>query len=392
MKKKRFKLGLMIIVMVFVLTGCNSNNYNKGLEYFNAGDYEQAEKCFSKISKDYKDAKKYQDKLEEYKNTYSMALKNIEDGEYNNSKALLKKLPENYKIAGVLLQGIDNLEALLTYTWVDDSEDSQGWSYYDDFYIETSGTDISLYNHQEEYNLGEYLGEYTDTVNLEELLKEGKTHINSSDRDDYTIIIKKLITDGYYEHNTDYINSKFVVDGEKDPVETSEKYNDTEVKQMYDYILEHKNNVNLLTYKYLKELKKVNYKDTVEIYNILYSYKLECLVNHSENDNTTSEPTHEPFEQYSFADSYFHIKVSGGHPGEKTVPIMVSGRSLYQGIWCEGSMNSSGGIYDDPVELNKWECVANLPLSDSTSKSEVTVVIKNIDGTELKSTMASYVK
>lgn len=392
MKNKRVLLGLIVMMMLCFLTGCNSNNYNKGLKCYNAGDYEQAEIIFSKISKDYKDAKNYQDKLEEYKNTYILALKYIEDGEYNKSKETLKRLPENYKMTEALLQGMDNLEALLTYTWIDDSEDNQGWTYYDDFYIEISEADITMYNHQKEYDSGEYMGEYTDTIDVQELLKKGKTHVNSNDRDDYTIVIKKLITDGYYEHNTDYIDSKFIVDEERDSASTGGKYEDAEVEQMYDYILKHENRVDLLTYKYLKELKKINYKDTLEIYNKLYSYKLECLVNHFANDNTTSEPTHEPFAQYTCGDSYFHIKVSGGHPGEKNVPINVLGRSLYKGVWCEGTMNSSGVIYNDPVELNKWNVVANLPLSDITSKSEVTVIIKNIDGTEIKNTMTSYVK
>ncbi|PWL70040.1 MAG: hypothetical protein DBY27_04665 [Clostridiaceae bacterium] len=54
--KKTMMLGLMIVSMCFVLTGCKSADYKKANEYQTNGQYKKALDIYNTIS-DYKDSK-----------------------------------------------------------------------------------------------------------------------------------------------------------------------------------------------------------------------------------------------------------------------------------------------------------------------------------------------
>ena len=122
----------------------------------------------------------------------------------------------------------------------------------------------------------------------------------------------------------------------------------------YSYVLEHKNNYNLTTYEYLKDLKKRDYKDSANIYEELYGWEVTVVaVNSSETDETTRKNQISKYDPV-----YFHIKLSGGAPNAKmritvksTLPNGVSDEYMFDDKWEDGEYGWYGwydGIYEYP--------------------------------------------
>ena len=122
----------------------------------------------------------------------------------------------------------------------------------------------------------------------------------------------------------------------------------------YGYVLAHKNNDDRTTYAYLKELKKQDYKDSVNIYNNLYEWKITVIaINSSENDETTYKNS---ISKYNAV--YFHLKLTGGEPGESvritakpTFPDGEKGEYVFEDKWSDGDIlwyGWSDGLYNNP--------------------------------------------
>lgn len=82
-------------------------------------------------------------------------------------------------------------------------------------------------------------------------------------------------------------------------------------KAKYEYILSNKNNTDTTTYEYLNSLKQEGYKDCVSIYDKLYVWNVEIVINKSETDtknNTVSAA--KPGDRI-----WVHVNVTGGYPG-----------------------------------------------------------------------------
>lgn len=91
-------------------------------------------------------------------------------------------------------------------------------------------------------------------------------------------------------------------------------YEDAETwvkKSKYEYIMSHKNNTDTTTYQYLCDLKQSSYKDSIQIYNTLYAWKIKLIANLSKTDKTNNIETAKRTDTV-----YIHILVEGGIPGE----------------------------------------------------------------------------
>ncbi len=106
---------------------------------------------------------------------------------------------------------------------------------------------------------------------------------------------------------------------------------------MYQYVVHHKTRSDVVTYEYLKELKKSNYKDSAKIFDSLYSWKVTLPVWNHDNSNETISYARLDIEE----PIYFHFKVTGGKPNEKT-------QIKYEVFWPDGS--SSFNAFDSPFE------------------------------------------
>ena len=94
-------------------------------------------------------------------------------------------------------------------------------------------------------------------------------------------------------------------------------YND--VKELinaskYSYIQTHMNNENQKTFNYLKELKTEKYSDAAKIYDSLYSWKAQIIINDSKTDRLTNLTTFHRTDKVL----HVHIILSGGEPEAQT--------------------------------------------------------------------------
>lgn len=125
-----------------------------------------------------------------------------------------------------------------------------------------------------------------------------------------------------YQRALEYIQ-RGVYDNAADILEELNDYKDSQSKILevkYMYVQDHLSHTDTTTYAYLKELKEAKYKDSAEIFREVYAWKITVTaVNSDENDTKTN------FEYMDmYVPVYFHIKLSGGEPGEETQLKAVS--------------------------------------------------------------------
>ena len=96
----------------------------------------------------------------------------------------------------------------------------------------------------------------------------------------------------------------------------------------YEYIKSHKDRDDYRTYDYLKQLKSENYKDTAQIFNNLYAWRVNIVVNESEDNSTRDMNSVSKYYKW-----YFHVSLSGGEPNGKT-------KLSYNGYFPNGSIHS----------------------------------------------------
>ena len=165
--------------------------------------------------------------------------------------------------------------------------------------------------------------------------------------------------------------------------ETIDSYKDSEERinaLKYAYVLENKNNTNSTTYEYLKDLKYDNYKDSKDIYNSLYAWKVSIVVNSSANDYTTNRTSIS-----RSSPIYFHIKLSGGPPNGSTrvrysyeLPNGRTGSGSHDGYWNAGSSGSNywdDGLYQNPAYGETGNLKMEYKDSDGNIIGSVTVRI-----------------
>lgn len=126
------------------------------------------------------------------------------------------------------------------------------------------------------------------------------------------------------------------------------------LESKYRYVKDNLDNSDYTTFDYLKELKYEYYKDSSEIYGDLYEWKVEFIaINSSEDDETTNKASISKWKPV-----YFHIKLTGGEPGESirlyTECSLPNGRTddyTFDNEWSDGSTGWYGyyeGIYTYP--------------------------------------------
>ena len=122
----------------------------------------------------------------------------------------------------------------------------------------------------------------------------------------------------------------------------------------YQYVIRHKNNNDKTTFTYLKELKKHDYKNSAEIYEDLYEWRVTVIaVNSSEEDETTNKTSIS-----RSSPIYFHIKLTGGEPNgsmritvKPHYPDGETDEYTFNDKWTDGETGWFGwyeGLYEYP--------------------------------------------
>lgn len=144
----------------------------------------------------------------EIQTQYEQALQKIEDGQYDEAKNLLSgPSAENYLLSTVLFENMDKLEALLENKWLNSA---YGWNYYSTFEITVSQDTITLYNCEDEYSGSEYMGDYRDRIDLEDLLEDGEADVSSSLRDNFTLDINNVLNGEITRYN-EWVNAVYKI-------------------------------------------------------------------------------------------------------------------------------------------------------------------------------------
>lgn len=139
---------------------------------------------------------------------YQQALQKIAEGQYDEAKTLLEKLPsEGYLLSANLLKNMNKLKALLENEWV---YSDYGWSYYSTFDIAVSQETITLYNYESEYSGSQYLGDYKDVIDLEDLLDDGEADVYCELRDNFTLDINNVLNGEITQYN-EWVNSVYKI-------------------------------------------------------------------------------------------------------------------------------------------------------------------------------------
>lgn len=122
----------------------------------------------------------------------------------------------------------------------------------------------------------------------------------------------------------------------------------------YGYVIAHKNNDDITTYSYLKELKKIDYRNSENIFKSLYEWKISVIaINSSKYDETTNNTFLSKYNPV-----YFHMILSGGEPDDSaritvksTLPNGNMNEYVFEDRWEDGDYLWYGwhdGIYPNP--------------------------------------------
>lgn len=294
--------------------------YKKGTSLMDSGAYAEAAAEFEKIplysdSNDkalycrnqaaYLEAKALKD-AGEYKKAADIF---ASLGDYSDSKALAKE--SNYLYADSLLESGDYKNAVEAFELAGDYKEAPAKLPEAKYLYACSLVGSS--DLKDAYKLYKELGDYKDSAEL----------------------YKKTC----YQHGLNMLEKKMWGDA-VDVFSKLDNYEESKSKlkeAKYGYVLAHKNNSDMLTYRYLEELKEAKYKDSKEIYKSLYAWSVELVaLNTDENDYKTI------LSSVSRKNKYLHFEfvVQGGPPGESINII----DKVY---WPDGSVSKSDWYWEN---------------------------------------------
>lgn len=166
------------------------------------------------------------------------------------------------------------------------------------------------------------LGEYEDAATqiTETYYAEGKNHMSNQKYEDAYYLLESIVP---YKESVTLKNqcATEVARQQTDVLKKAEWYinaeNPEQAKaEMYDYVINHKNDTDITTYQCLVSLVDSEYKDAKDIYNKLYKeIKVNIIYNSKSTDRTTDKET---INYISDSNSVIaHILVTGGYPGQE---------------------------------------------------------------------------
>lgn len=227
--------------------------YQKGVYLMGEGSYTDAITEFKKVE-DYKDSK---DQIKE--SNYQYAIECFDSGEYKTSVDKFK-LVKDYK-------DVDERLPEAKYQYALELKGNSKWRDASSLFGELGDYKDSKDNYKEtyyQYGLG---------------LLDGYS---------YTTAVTVFRTLGDYKSSEDKLN-----------------------EAKYGYVRENKNNYDTTTYSYLKDLKDINYKDTDDIYDDLYEWRVINIRFNSNSNGTNNESSISRYKPV-----YCHFELTGGTPGD----------------------------------------------------------------------------
>lgn len=119
---------------------------------------------------------------------------------------------------------------------------------------------------------------------------------------------------------------------------------------MWGYIDGHRSKTDITTYRFLKELKQINYKESKKMYELYYAYSVSLVaVNTNRNDNETisiSVARNCPY-------LHFEFQLSGGPPAGGEVEFLTLTHRVY---WPNGGVDYSSWEWDNLLSGETFGC------------------------------------
>ena len=283
----------------------DGQSYEDSIELANDAGYQYATKCFEE--KNYEEAAKYFAEIEGYKDSsiqvkesrYQYALALLNNGKFFEAEPILAQLG-NYK----------------------DSVKQHNESRYQ----------IAI-NYREK-------GKYEEALVIFEDLKNYSDSANQ-------------VKETKYAYADSLLKKRELVDAVEAFKELG-NFSDSKDKwqyAMYSYVHANKNANNTTTYEYLKELKKLKYKDSAAIYDNLYAWKVTIYINDDEEDYKTKQPSIGKDKEICC-----HIWLSGGPPNEEVAikaiaywPYGGTNTVTWDQKWTRGDAGTACYWYNNPA-------------------------------------------
>lgn len=261
--------ALIIYLILLPTVIIPNSHYNDAVALMNAGKYEQAIEAFEEMD-GYRDSEK---QIENCKTAikekdYQRALSLMNSGKYEEAIQAFNKI-YGYK---------DSNQKVIDCRTAIQNKDYQ--------------SAMNLYNakrYEEAYNAFKNLSYYKDSYEMRK---------NSAIK-----VAEVALSNKNYEKAITWYTTAGQID----------KIN--EVK--YQYIMAHKNNEDIITYNYLKELKSDKYKDCLALYSQLYDWKIEIIAVNNAPDSTANMSSISKYDPV-----YIHFRIIGGTPNEKLKPYI----------------------------------------------------------------------
>lgn len=298
------------------------DKYRRANELFEKGDYAAAYTLFSEIG-DYSDA---QSRLDEC--LYMEGIVLIDQKQWSKAKNNFQRLG-NYKQSREYIKECIYMEA-------DDFSKKGKWE-------EAMNNYFSLVAE----------GGYKDS---EELLKEARYNCGKIFAENGRIVeaieLFEMVGDDYKESGN------------------------LKKQAMFNYVKNHQNSEDEKTYEYLLLLKADDYSTSKEIYNSLFGWRTECII----NDDRYGTSDMYSISRYSYV--YFHITLKGGPPeGKTTVRYVITfpGGSTQKGKFAENWMSGDTGVtwvwYTNPQYASTGNAYIKLYDADNNLIGEDSIYI-----------------
>ena len=388
--------AILVLLLTVVPWSINQLRYNAAVKKMEAGEFEAASQVFLELEtfKDSPDKARYAeaealladekyeeairvfDSLGDYSDSkervlqisYQYGQKLYDTGKYDQAYDILIELDgyENsrelaqeacYLYAGELTAAEKYHEAYVAYYLIPGYKDSAELGLAAEYQYATICADSKLY--QDSIDAFTRLEDYKDSPH--QLLSVKYAYANQLMDDSMWTKAADLYEElnDYKESRTQYKEARYqygvqlINDKEyKDAVSIFEelksykKSKDKLNEAKYQYALLYKNNKNVTTFEYLKALKKAKYKDSADLYDDLFSWKVTLVaVNSNPNDYTTKADSVNKNVGYL----HFQFKLEGGGPGER---INVT----HTVVWPGGSTSKSKWHWEKEYSGSQFGC------------------------------------
>lgn len=190
--------------------------YQQAMEDYEKSDYGSAYSLLADIPEGYENRDSIYQELTGYNEIYASALDLLENADYDNAVEKLSELPNEYKNKDLIISNMGKIKKLVENIWYDDPKDYD-WYYETRFSLSAYSDDLTLCIFEDEYSGNTFMNTYTDRIDIVDLLDDGKTYVESDERDSFNLDIN-TVESGEYTMFNNYVTSTYKIKENADSI------------------------------------------------------------------------------------------------------------------------------------------------------------------------------